>query len=64
MVQDVWIVLHGGHEQILFLNYLYRVLLHLLAFAAVALFARFGVGIFAAMTETAKAEPDAENPEP
>jgi hypothetical protein len=64
MTQEVWVVLHGGHGHMPFVDYLYLVLLHLLAFAAVALFARFGARIFATMTEAAKAEPDAEKQEP
>jgi len=64
MIQEVEIVLHGGHGQMGFLGYLYRILLHLLAFAAVTLFARLGAGIFATMTEATKAEPETEKQEP
>lgn len=46
MIQEVSIVLHAGHGQLPFLTYLYRVLLHLLAFAAVAVVARLGVSVF------------------
>lgn len=46
MTQNVWIILHGGSGQLPFLDYLYRVLLHLLAFAAVAVVARLGVSVF------------------
>lgn len=44
----------------LLLDYLYRVLLHLLAFAVIALSARFGADIFAVLAKAAKSEPDAE----
>lgn len=53
MVQGIQIVLHGGQERLLFVTYLYRVLLHLLAFAAVAVGARFGISLFAAITAKA-----------
>lgn len=56
MTQEVSIVLHGGQGQLPFLTYLYRVLLHLLAFAAVALVARFGVSVFTGMTTEATTE--------
>jgi hypothetical protein len=64
MTQEVWIVLHGGQGQMLLLDYLYRVLLHLLAFAVIALSARFGADIFAVLAEAAKSEPDAEKQKP
>ena len=63
MTQEIWIVLHGGQGQLPFLTYLYRVLLHLLALAAVAVVARLGVRVFAAMTATAATEPDTEKQE-
>ena len=46
----------GGQGQLPFLTYLYRVLLHLLAFGAVAAVARLGVSVFAAMTIEAATE--------
>lgn len=63
MTQDVWIILHGGSGQLPFLDYLYRVLLHLLAVAAVALVTRLSIGVFAAVTAEAAAESNAEKQE-
>lgn len=56
MPQEVSIVLYGGHGQLPFLTYLYRALLHLLAFAAVAVVARLGVSVFTGMTTEAPPE--------
>lgn len=60
MTQDAWIILHGGYGQLPFLDYLYRVLLHLLAVAAIALVTRLLIGVFGAMTAEAAAESNAE----
>jgi hypothetical protein len=63
MAQDVWIILHGGSGQLPLLDYLYRVFVHLLAVAVVALVTRLLIGVFAAMTAGAATEPDVEKQE-
>jgi hypothetical protein len=64
MIQDFSTVLHAGHGQISFLIYLYRVLLHLLAFAVLGLFTRWLLGVFGTMTAETATQSNAEKQEP
>lgn len=58
MIYDSWVILHGGYSPVTFVEYLYRVLLYLLAFTTVAMAARFCVGVVDAITGGAVAERD------
>ncbi len=50
MIQDATVIMHVGDTQLPFSEYLYRVVLHLLAFAAVAVSTRLWVGVIDRMT--------------
>lgn len=64
MIHDFWFVLHSSHEQISFLIYLYRVLLHLLAFAALGLIIRWFHGMVVVITAETSTQSNGEKHEP
>lgn len=63
MMQEALIILHGGHGQVTFLEYLLRVLLYLLAFTTVAMVVRWWVNAFESINVASVIERDAEDDE-
>lgn len=64
MPHDFWFVLHAGHQQPSASIYLYRVLLHLVAFAALGVGTRWVYGFVVAMTAESGTRPNADRHEP